>query len=593
MNDRGLTPILIVFIIVAGFALGGGALWYVKIADKTIPKQELVQTQTPSFNKSKNFDQSVKVFMSITPSNILAVFEPYGPHKAELELVGTSETNPSFTVTAKVSYDSAKEKNWVVKDIGYNNIPSNYGNPLILSDSVGFNGLDSLKYVAVQAGKAGEKYVMTWKITGEATLQIRPVLLPRFESAPWIGDKKGFFIKIRNKDNYNPGDDPYISEEYVQSTIRDVTSAINRMSNSKVNMHGTVKEVLYKIPQSFLSAECSAFQERDLYKNILRELGYTETNYKQNYDWLFWTMYQDTARQLKCDIFRINHGGGVSPSDECINCGPGGKVSATKDFSEWGSAWGFLHELGHGLGLSEGYYSIITGCEDGGNIIKPNHIFTPCKSKELAGPFYMTMSNGPMLWYDPIEREHMGWLEPLQVTLVTKSGVYDLYSENDDLTSDLGKPLILQIPVDAQGIINYVYVITFNEAFIDSIPNIDEEVKKYTSNSIRLSASNLPDLKIGGDIGMAGKSQISASNLPALKIGGGISITGKSQNFYSFNNKLRSEIRLFEKRAKDGTRYHTIPIGEQVQLQWQNTDIKIKLLEKIGNHAKVEVIYNK
>ena len=568
MNRKMLVGLFILFAI---FIYGCNEATQTKTQENANSDINTVNTQNNNFvleekiDGSINFDESVKVFMSTTPSNILAVFEPYGPHKAILELIGTSETNPSFTVTAKVTYDSTKEKNWVIKDVKYNDVPLQYGDPLILSDSVGFNGLDSMKYVAVQAGKSDEKYVMNWKIIGTTTPQIRPVLLPRFESVPWIGDKKGFFLKIRNKEVYNPGDDPYVSEDYVQSIIKDVTGAINRMSNSKVNMHGTVKEILYKIPQSLLNAECSGFQGKEFYKNILQELGYTETNYKQYYDWLFWTMYQSTANQLKCDLYRIDHGGGVAPSDECIHCGPGGKVSVTKDFSEWGNAWGFLHEFGHGLGLNEGYYSIITKCEDGGNIIKPHHIFSPCIPKEYPGPFYMSMSNGPMLWYDPIEREHMGWLEPPQVTLVTKSGIYDLYSENDDLTSDPDKPLILQIAVELKGVVNYVYVITFNEAVINSNPSVSEEVKKYTSNSIRLSTSDLPDSKVGS----------------------GISKAGKVQNFYSFNNKLSPG-----KESKDGALYHTIPIREQVRLQWQNTDIKIKLLEKIGNHAKVEVIYN-
>ncbi|MDD2807318.1 MAG: hypothetical protein PHW95_02235 [Patescibacteria group bacterium] len=527
-------------------------------------------------NLSNAFDETVDVYMSETPSNILALSNPYGPHQADLTLVGTSATDPSFTVTSHVSFDSAKDLQWVLGNVQCSNLPagficptiSKYSNAPFLSNNLYDENLGD-EFVAVKSG-GQEQYRMSWHITGTATPQIKPVLLSRFHIRPWIGNKTGWFLKIRNSQAYQPTADPY--GDFSPLVLDKLAQLFSNMSNGQLKMSYLIKEVYY--PLNSTSIESS-----DLQKNILQSLGADGSNYRQYFDWTIFSYYKSTLDSLSNPTIWLTGAQGVSPSPACLYCGPGATIHNLQTTTGL-----IMHELGHGIGLSNAYAELNAYCPDsiGSSEVKYEHIFVNCAPDILRGrflgPFYQSM--GPYLgsnWYDPLERASLGWLKSGQITMVTSSGVYDLYSDNDDFTSDINKPLILQVLVTSPNNNRWNgsnYILDFDKTFTDFV---------YLIAPNKKTVVEAPSWFNGGDDYIGNGIRLSAGELTGRVAN---QVAGE-QWFYSYNNNLGSDPNnLFVSSYR-----HTIPVDGETHLVWPGTDIKIKLLERTGSHARVQITY--
>lgn len=500
------------------------------------------------FSLEDTLEDTIEVYISNTPSNILSANPISGNQRAELFLEGVSQTNPSFTVTAEVVYDDSANPRWTINNVNYSSIPSGYTPPQILIDNgsnFSFNGY-TLQFVAVKSGGA-DVYRMTWRISGTATSDVAPVLLPRFVSFPWRDQKKGYVIKAQDIENPNGGsNDPYGPDDInLKSSLDSLTDAIERMSNHAIQASYEIKEASHGMPNNPSGLEMT--------KAALQSLGIDRTNYNAAFDWVVYTMYTSAFPG-----YNRTPNGMFPLSDDCPQCGPG---AIYMDIT-WGAPLRdkttLLHEFGHGLGFS--HPEVNLGCENAEGIIRIEDIFNECS--QTSRDHDNNMGAGVGFWWSPIERAILGWLKGTQVTLVTESGIYDVYSDNADFTSSPDKPLILQILTEFDGQADFLYITVPNVANVNSIDdaNINEEERTYLSQGIQLSAANA-DPRSGGRHGL---SRFSMNEL-----------------VYS-NNSNNSDLR--EAIVKN-----TIQPGEEVHVKSGKAGIIIKHLERAGDRATVSV----
>ncbi len=524
-------------------------------------KDDLRYVGWPDFgneNSQELFDETIEVYVSETPSNILALYKPYGPHQANLTLVGVSQTNPSFNITARVSFDSSKDKQWAISGVSCSNIPVGFTCPAVLKDSSDTYYYEnvSTEYVAVKSG-GNDKYKMVWFITGDATENIGPVLLPRFETRPWIGYKRGMVIKGRDNMSFNPNDAPYGENNVnLYAFFNPFVSAIENMSNKRVVMNYTIKEAYHE----WIGDDVNMKQHTSAF---LDNLSINKDNYKNYYEWVVPTLY-DSAFESESKIPQ-----GMESTVECPQCGPG--TWEPKINWQWTIKAVLLHEFGHGVGRfghpRMNYYCVNSTADN----VQVKDIFFDCEGN--ADSFYDTadsMYGDGLYWWNPLYRARLGWLNSSQVKLVTESGIYEVYSDNEDLTSDPSKPLILQliattcdsklkngmfIPDCSKIYDDFVHIIVPNKEIVMKIPYTGANLSRF-SNGILLGAARA-DMRRG--LSRATTSFIS----------------------YGYNNTNTPSARY------EGT----IPVEAEVHLNWTGTNVKIKLLEKSGNHARVQITY--
>ena len=497
-------------------------------------------------NEMDNLDDTVDVYMSGIPSYILVANPVTGNQKADLILEGESLTVPSFSIIANVSYRETVTPKWTIENIDYSTIPAGYSPPQMLVDeSVGVN-VYRVPYIALKSGGA-ESYVMRWRVRGNATSDIRPVLLSRFISFPWTGLKRGWILKAQDEKHPVTNNDPYGPDDTnLKSFLDSFPSSIERMSNQQVNIEYEIKETIHKLTDNP--------SEGEMTKAALKSIGIDGTNYNEAFDWVVYTMYANAFPG-----YNRTPNGMFPYGDGCSQCGPGALFS---DIT-WGSPLldktTLLHEFGHGIGLTHPQVNIgCAGAKKG--ILSAKEIFTPCKSQSRDKDNNMGSIAGD--WWSPVERARLGWLRGSQVKLVTQSGAYDLYSDNDDYTSDPSKPLILQALVNRDGEADFVYLALSNIANLNSIDeaNMPTDAKLYLSKGIQLSAINVDPLHGPRN---------------------GIGQVGWSELIYSRNSASRD---LWEAIVKN-----TIQPGEEINLKWPKTNVKIKNLERIGNRATVQI----
>lgn len=491
-------------------------------------------------------DDSVEMFMTETPSYLLTAYEGFGPVSANLSLVGTSQTDPSFTITAVATLNPSQD--WSVGQIVTSAIPAGYTAPQFIVDvNPAFNGFRSWS-LGVKTGGT-EAYRMTWKITGQAADNVRPVLLPRFASMPWIGEKKGYVLKGRNTEAFDPGQYPYGPGNVNLTTMLDkMSDAIRRMSNNKVAMTYEIKEARVD------SFDCNSIRMTDA---LLESLGINETNYQNHYQWIVTTLYPSLL--AACPLNQTPNG--LSNAPQHPHVGPG---AWEPDISyPNGSFWSSIlqHEFGHGITLShpQTLYNCAATSPDH---VVPEGLFYDCGDQTRTLDSNMGPAAGT--WWNPIERARLGWLEGSQVTLVTESGTYDLYSDRDDFTSDPAEPLILQVLVSVNGVAHYVYL---------TLPNAQNvyDIREQLGNSQPIREEYLHGVQMS-----AGRLDTGFST--------GLGKASHSFFTYSYNGNNGS---LFERLARN-----TIQPGDQVHLKWPGTDVLIKNISREGRHARVQVVYN-
>lgn len=512
--------------------------------------------------------ETFETVMSETPNIILALNAQYGPHKADLNLTGIAPDYPGFKIIARVTFDSGSYRDWILQSINYENLPSGFSNPVVAMDA--YNIFSAYKSHFVNVGSGGpNRYRMRWTISGQATPQVRPVYLPRMASAPWIGTKKGTIFKIRGNEPLNASAPPFNEVGALETLVSGMAEKLGAQSNHLVNMSFNVREIQYLISPE--QANCrSSVNGNELMAQMFKQTGITAAN--TDLDWLFYTHYPSFGAQFvsPClESFKSGFNGGMPATFDCPMCGPGGAI-VLNNISKFSAQSEIdkkrynpiMHELGHGLNLHDQYANILAPCTNSDpRNVKESELFKIDNSCDFLKSFLIEQSMGftSFGWYDPIERSVLGWLGSGQVLTISQSGTYDLYTDNNDYTSDPTKPLILQLAIKRQGKIDFIYVITFNSSFIANYgTDYSQDIKDQLANSIRLSTSHGSDRS-----GLAWASS-------------------GSQNIYSFfNNDPNANFK------------HTIPPGVDVRINFGETDITIRLIEKKNTSARVQVTYNK
>ncbi len=518
-------------------------------------------------------EDTITVYVSSMPSNIICANQMDGPHKAELTLTGTSKTDPRFTVEAKVSYESQNRfhsdtiKNlngeWIIDDIEYS--PNNFDSPILIATEIDYPGLSECLAVQTQ----GEEYMMDWHISGMATPSVKPVLLPRLMSKPFAGNKKILVIKGRHTPEYDPDAYPYLNNaEYYQNLFDYFSLAMKRMSDNQLNLNYEFKEAFYEIPfENPSEVDCLGDNQckTELTRNLLTDLGITEDNYMDDdYDMIFITFYYSMIQQFKRNAYMS---GSVVYREGCPQCE---WVSFNPDVSQ--NLPNFIHELGHTFfshpvmrhSIPDGSPDKVTDIHLGLDGTKG--FYDPEKPTWYAHPYAMGQGG---LRFNLLHQAALGWLKGSQVTTITESGVYDVYSDNPDMTSDPAKPLILQILVHYQGKPVYVYITLPNIEFTEPFKGTSPMPWEYTEYSS--IESNLADHLRKG------------IQLWSVPLRSDYHTHGHTAHLYSYNNDQEYYLDFWDS---------AILPGKEVHLQWEGTDLILRNIERNGNHAKVEVIYD-
>jgi hypothetical protein len=195
--------------------------------------------------------------------------------------------------------------------------------------------------------------------------------------------------------------------------------------------------------------------------------------------------------------------------------------------------------------------------------VEEDHLWIP------ADPFYndkKTSSFG--LMGDAFIRPHLirrawfGWLTDENVHTVTSSGDYDLYSDNDDMTVDPDKPVILQIKVTrSDGQPDFVFL---------TLPNLN-----LATPFAELDTSQT----LGKDYYFLGYASSLSSGVDVAAVHlNGREIVNYSTKIYSSN---------YSEAAYGGK----LQPGESIHMQWEGEDLEVTVLERTGNYARVRVTY--
>ncbi len=529
----------------------------------------------------------IEVFMSNQPQYIVCLNQQLGPHKADLILRGVSQTNPSFTIQAKASYDfdphfneediemflrdevppggirvdtgiivyPTKKGKWIINNIQYSDIPSGYNAPLIVDSEL--SGSTPIECIQVKSGGNSE-YVMTWEILGETTSGVRVNPIMNLIPNPWIGDKKFLIIKAGSEEpGYTYGSsDSQRKDNVIKEEFDLFSKAFFLLSNGLVNISYEIKESIYDPPYS-PGTDCNSYFPNendcvvDIARNTLANVGINETNFQNDeYDHIVINFYRSMYDKYGFRSLGVPFGGQKTVFSGCPQC------EWLLHDEGWLDIWKPMHEFIHGFGAGhdETPYNIIGADPEN---VKEEDLWGTLSDNHRTFPLVlMAGSSYERLRMLPIRRAELGWVSGNQTTLITQSGIYDIYSDNNDLTFDLDKPYILQILVKrSDGSSDFVYVTA--PLFEDYSPPLDKQIDtsfygEYKDNY------NKGILLITIPFGNRGHYQI-----------------------YNYNNSL----------DPTGAHFGQIPQSKQVHLKWENTDVIIKNLGRDRIQPRIEVIY--
>lgn len=490
-------------------------------------------------NDQRPFTDTVETFVTTTPSNLLAAWENQAavggqPTHAEahLSLTGVSKTTPSFTMTARAHF---LKNAWTLTDIHVaGTIPWGSVRPELFAEDIKFNPEYKDFHPVLIKITSGTPYAMTWTISGTASDTVRPVLLPRFLPHPWVGPKRGWVVKLRD---YAPagGFDPYVApfgpnNENLKKLLDPIVASSKNQSNGQVELTYDIKEIYYDGPYQM--------NESRVEEAALSTLGINAANVGDFFEWAPFTVYPQTISSKKPTI----NPGGAKPYDRRGNWYP------DITYRGPGALGVFFHELNHTHGWGQHPHAL-WGCGtswEGYDVMVINPL-TCTQGGEVA----FSESMGGMintLWLHPIHRASLGWLKGPQVKLASQTGSYELYSDRPDFTSDPARPLLLQIPAAHSDTGEYFYVTLPNIDNLKQDPQVDVE---YLSKGAEVSAPTST---------ASGPSQLHMAWLA-----------------YSYN---------------DNPFKRTISPGRELRLLNSTTDIRIRNLDRVGDHALVSIRFD-
>ena len=520
------------------------------------------------------FEDSIEVYMSSDPHNLVCLYQQLGPHKANLHIKGISQTNPSFTIEADIIYDygprfelgedyPSKNGEWIIRNIQHSIIPQGYIAPIIEEYDWPSQTSESSECVQVFSGGSNE-YRMTWEISGEATPGVSANPLMGTRQIPWVGNKKILGIRARHTDPLiSSGQDEY-DYNLLESQLNLLSTAFSRMSNGLVNIDYEIKEAYYNPPYDPMTTYCGGSTQCavDLVKGLLLNLSINETNFEQDeYDHTVVTFYQSMIDAYNNGINLGSYSGQWPNKRTCSQC-------------EWinymtrieGSIARFMHEFSHGFGFGhdEVRYNVLDAIQ---GEVKEEHLWWPGINPERYNT--VSLMGKASMRLSPLMRTVLGWVKGNQVRLITKSGTYDLYGDNDNMTYDINNPLILQIALKrSDGSPSFVFI---------TIPNVDhmspfEELQAYSKYN-------------GFDVKAMGYGDYYDNGIQLWTVSGISQMSGDiSFNAYSYN--------INSTNAQQAGFGSPILSGQEVHLNWGINNITIRNVERNGNYARVEVIYN-
>jgi hypothetical protein len=561
---------------------------YVADDDTTMPDDD----DTPSLDKDKSvindipqnndpgelipFSDTFDTYVSELPTAILAAYEAYGPIQSKLKITVVSHTDPPAEISADVEYVYSGTPHV------YGNLDSFSGNykianiqtnekaeedQLTIFEAKQKPGDWDQSLIALKTG--GNEYRITVHIEGDTSESVGSVYLPRYQSLPWKGHKRGLVIKGRHDDSLLDGNsDSYGSnDEKITSKMDFIASSIENMSNGKVTIEYDMLESKFdELPDS-----CSTYK---ITSSLLANAGITDQNYKEHYDFQFTSVYDETKDWLESNVnsCKINNEAGMSSHlTNCPQCGPGGWATFS---NEVGYSL-VQHGLGHGIGFAHPVSaSCCGGCKGGELADDPAIVFHTDWNRQSEGcpsalnyrPFGDTMGYGPRneASYNPLDQAAAGWMESEQIELVTESGIYDLYSDRRDLSSDPTLPRILQVLVHLRGHPDFVYLLIPNYYMANARIGNKEEFRYMHGDGIQLWAGRADKYPAGFEVGRTAYGRSSRE---------GVVYWGQPEIPHTI-----------------------IPPQQDVHLLWENTDVNIRLLNFVQEgdlmHAQVAIEFN-
>jgi len=497
--------------------------------------------------------QDVEMYVSETPSALLGLYEAYGPHYADILLEGTSQ---NFNITLKVKFDSKTTNEWEILEEKLNGFNIEQGisqAPLnFFTESFSFNN-QKIKKLSINSS---DRFMMSWRISGRATENVKPIVLPGYQPFPWAGEKKGYILKLRNVLEFNPEDPPYTDS--LKFLMDNLTSIFNLMSKGEVNMTYEIREVNYN------ETSCEHFNMfSDKYEFLTKLLNLTGVtgNYVDYYDWEIFTMYNSMVLSFNTSCISsqlfvgISGPSGLSLRKEYPQIGPGAwminlapptlyeesqKISFVQAFNtvSYDKISLFLHELAHGIGLFH------TATIYFGNLSKYERNYPPMsewQKSPYASEEYTQLGHVELLIH-PLDRARLGWLKGGDVKTIVQSGIYEVF--NADYTNN--KPMILQIAFQNNNYTDFVYV------------TVPPSTWNYLGNT-----------RISEEI----RQQISQ----------GVMIT---KGFTTFSSPVALNFMVLGAHSQ-GT--YALLTGETMNLTFPQTNFSIELQERTGDYARVKI----
>ncbi len=500
---------------------------------------------------------TVETYVNSVPSNILATNDLrrlINRQRGQFHLKGITQTKPSLTIEADAVQNG---QGWQLSNIVTNGeLPEGLVAPELLTDDY---DQFSFKYQTVMVKSTGtEGFRMTWQLNGIATGNVRPVILSKVHSQAWTGEKR--ILVIRGKTTTTPESAelsyPWGSKnDRFDIQLNRLKLAIFNNSNGNARVSFDVRDAVYVPPYDTSQLDCNT-ESIPLLKSFLATLGIDAQNYDNDgYDGIIFTAYQSMIERFRI-CWRQEGGPSFGSEGECPQCE---RVTFTPGITnDSPDSDIIMHEFTHGLGFDHDRTSATCNPMDA-----QQELFENCGS----GPTLYTVMGRPNLngYMHPINRAALGWLKGSQTTLITESGDYDVYSDADDRTSDPNKSLILQVAIKAYGEPKFLYVIAPNTQTVDALSfgqrnEALESMNDFTENGIEISST--------GNWLQEGAGRANMGTAYAISMGMRRGDTG-------FDALLHSPM---------------LP-GEELPLKWEGTDVTIKLLERKGDHARVNVTY--
>ena len=499
-------------------------------------------------------DDDIETYISSTPVHLLSVVDrtDFMPrHFADLHLKGVSE-NPAFEIEADASYHAGvwETKNIVLTALseGFSATPSFV---LADDDQGGPGGGMQRRYFAVRNNGTSE-YRMRWRITGQGTTHVRPVLVSKIPSLNYVGNKRILIMKGRITTTI-PSEPTF--DAHLTSNLEALKTAYRNNSNGKANLFFDVRETYDQPTFDPSTARC---YERptlvELMSGFLGSIGLVPLNYlRYHYEASLFTMHDD-SKSLFASCIQTHGGIGLVGCQHCPRYAMVNPESGKENAN-------LLHEFGHEMNIGHPTLNNYCGPNDT-TVITEIEIFGFCSQQlqRATPPIPILNSNLPVrndimalngdtgASYGILMRAQLGWLMGAQVKLITEPGLYSVYSDHNDRTSDPSKPLILQILVKRNGVPDYVYITVPNIRRAVPFPtmsDLERDYGTYYSDGIQLH-------------GYAGATDI---------------VYGP----------------LNDTDTQDAAYKTPLLPHQKVTLQWPGTNISIELLERNGEEARVQI----